>query len=445
MFLRPPAPKAAIAASALLLLAGCSLFEPSDVPEKKQGGNVEIGLFDEGYVPRFELTVKDTDWAWLNISENALKEEYVPATLKIDGEEIGEVGVRYKGSSSLSNCFKEGRAPCPRPSMKIMFGEFRGKTRVDGMEKINLHGIGGNDDSMLRERLTYRLFREMGVAAPRAAHAAVSVNGGPFGLYAMVEAIDAAFLENRWGSGAAEDNLWKEVWPRPYRQNLAAQLDNGTLLAESGIKEFARALEKAVATGDRGEVERYINVEKALNYLAVDVVSDNIDGYRNFYCKANAAKPEDCAPHNFYWRQTWPENRFALIPWDLDGTFLVSPWLSLPEWNDSTVACDSPLSLEKTVWFSGCDPYFKALRKLYPAEWKAAMWRLMNGPMKPYVVERWLKEWKKEIEPIVDEDTLFQRHPKYDRTWLEKGYSGLTIAVGRQRQLLQDRLDGKLQ
>ena len=443
MFPRPATPFAAIAA-AVLLLAGCSLFDPSETPERERGEAFEVGLFDEGRVPRFELSVKEEDWAWLNTSENALKEECVPATLAIDGVEIGLVGVRYKGSSSLKNCFKEGRAPCPRPSMKIKFDEYRGKTRVDGMTKINLHGLGGNDDSMLRERLTYRLFREMGVAAPRASHAAVSVNGGPFGVYAMVEAVDAAFLENRWGSGAGEDNLWKEVWPRPYRRDLAAQLENGTVLAETGIKEFARALEKAVATGDGKPVERHVDVEKAMNYLAVDVVSDNIDGYRTFYCKANAAKPEDCSPHNFYWRQTWPENRLALIPWDLDATFLVNPWLTAPEWNDSTVACDAPLALEKTVWHAGCDSYFKALRTLYPDEWKAALKRLAKGPMSGYLVERWLKDWKKEIEPFVDEDTLFQRHPKYDKAWLERGYSGLTIAVGRQRQLLQDRLDGKL-
>ena len=442
MFLRLPAPKAAIAASALLLLAGCSLFEPSDVPEKKQGENVEIGLFDEGYVPRFELTVKEADWEWLNTRENALKEEYVPATLKIDGVEIDTVGVRYKGANSLAQCFKAGASPCPRASLKIAFDQYNGNARVDGLRKINLHWPL-NDDSMLRERLTYRLFREMGVETSRSAHAMVSVNGGPFGLYAMVEQIDEAFLEDRWGSAAGADNLWKEIWPRETHRDWAAQIKQGTLLGQAGVEEFAKALREAVETGNRKLFERHANPEQALNYLAVDVVSDNIDGYRTFYCQGAAASPEDCEPHNFYWRQTWPENRFTLIPWDHNSTFLMDRWLSPPEWNDTTVSCDTLLPIDgHRLWHAGCDPWFKALRTLYPGEWKAAMKRLMNGPMKPYVVERWLKEWKNEIEPFVDEDTLF--HSVHDKTWWEKGYSGLTIAVGRQRQLLQDRLDGKL-
>ena len=61
MFLRPRAPKTAIAASAILLLAGCSLFEPSVVPEKERGEAFEIGLFEEGKVPWFKLSVKEKD------------------------------------------------------------------------------------------------------------------------------------------------------------------------------------------------------------------------------------------------------------------------------------------------------------------------------------------------------------------------------------------------
>lgn len=438
MFPRPATPFAAIAA-AVLLLAGCSLFDPSETPERERGEAFEVGLFDEGRVPRFELSVKEEDWAWLNTSENALKEECVPATLAIDGVEIGLVGVRYKGSNSLKQCFKAGKPPCPRASLKIEFDLYREGARVDGMRKINLHWPL-NDDSMLRERLTYRLFREMGVETSRAANAVLSVNEGPFGLYAMVEQIDDVFLADHW---AASDNLWKEVWPRPSGPDLSNRLKSGTLLGENGIKEFARALEQAAATGDRELFERHVDPVQALDYLAVDVVSDNIDGFRTFYCHGEAAALEDCVPHNFYWRQSWPENRFTLIPWDHNSTFLVNPWLPAPEWNDTTVSCDSILPIEgRRIWHAGCDSYFKALRTLYPDEWKAALKRLAKGPMSGYLVERWLKDWKKEIEPFVDEDTLF--HSVHDKTWWEKGYSGLTIAVGKQRQLLQDRLDGKL-
>ena len=45
MFPRPATPFAAIAA-AVLLLAGCSLFDPSETPERERGEAFEVGLFD---------------------------------------------------------------------------------------------------------------------------------------------------------------------------------------------------------------------------------------------------------------------------------------------------------------------------------------------------------------------------------------------------------------
>ena len=431
------------ATTAVLFLAGCTLFEPSDLPEKELGEPVEVGLFEEGKVPRFELSVKDEDWAWLNRNENALKEEYVPATLKIDGVEIGVVGVRYKGQYSLRTCFAEGKDPCPRASLKIKFDEYRGRTRVDGMTKINLH-FHFSDDSMLRERLSYRLFREMGVETARAAHAALSVNGGPFGLYVLVEQIDEVFLADRWNDGG-EAVLWKDAWPGRGFETLAGKWKSGPVFDAASFGEFGRAVETAAETGDRELFERHADPVQAMNYLAVDVVTDNFDGSRRFFCPSGTDQG-NCTPHNFYWKQSWPGNRYVQIPWDLDGTFLKTPTVALPEWNDASRPCEEFLRPGdgRKYLYTACDPWFKALRTLYPDEWKAAVKRLMKGPMSGYLVERWLKEWKKEIEPIVDEDTLFLRHPKYDKTWWEKGYSGLTIVVGKQRQLMQDRLDGKL-
>ena len=438
MLLRPRAPKTAIAASALLLLAGCSLFEPSETPERERGEAFEVGLFEEGKVPLFELSVKEKDWRWLN--ENALKELYVPAKLAIDGVEIGKVGVRYKGSSTLRNCFAGDGPRCPRASLKIKFDEYLGLTRVDGMERINLEW--SQDLSLLRERLAHRIFREAGVEAARVAHARLSVNGGSAGVYVMAEAVDGPFAASRWSSA---DVIWKEAWPRESYSGWGKRLVHGDAGAETGMTEFAKALREAAETGDRELFERYVDPVQTLNYLAVDVAVGNFDGFRTFYCPLkDTTVLDDCFPHNFYWRQTWPENRFTLVPWDLDGVFAVPDWASkIPEWNDTTVSCDERLPIKgHRVWFAGCDPFFRVLRDLYPDEWKQALRALARGPMMAYYAERWLKEWRAEIASFVAEDTLF--NTVYDvKTW-DSEWGGLTQAIAAQRELLQKRLEGKL-
>ena len=79
-----------------------------------------------------------------------------------------------------------------------------------GVRKLQFHSMN-RDDSQLRERLGYWLWREMGVAAPRATHARVLINGEFAGLFALIENIDGRFTRHNFDDGTG--NLYKEVWP----------------------------------------------------------------------------------------------------------------------------------------------------------------------------------------------------------------------------------------
>ncbi len=429
----------------LLLLAGCSLFDsstPADEPEGGEGGAVwpddkAAELFREGRVPRFDFELSDSAWTWLN--EHAADEEYVPALLRVDSAEVGTVGLRYKGSyGSLFNCIQGGKIVCERMSFKVDFDRYDSTLRLHGLKKLNLHSLRG-DGSLLRDRVSYRLYREMGVHAPRAQHAFVSVNGGPAGLYGMIENVDGRFTKSRWKDvDGGEGNLYKETWPRGTN---ASFFENGLKTNEGasvqGMLDFSAALLQADRDQDRALLEEYVDVGRALDYLVVDVAIDNVDGYRTFYCGGRPNRVEDCSPHNFFWYERG-DGRFELIPWDLNATFFVRTWLGdYPEWNDTAVSCAKPVRTGDNVfWHSACDPWFRLLRRTAAPEYRRAVERLLDGPLAPGAIEGWIDSWAGEIAADVERDTLHSVH-----SW-RSAVDELKAVVALQRWKMERRLEG---
>ena len=73
--------------------------DPGGAGDTDAGGDTDTGrcdVFDEGKVLQVGLTLPAEDWAYLKA--NAALEVYTPAQATIDGEDIGEVGLRFKGS-----------------------------------------------------------------------------------------------------------------------------------------------------------------------------------------------------------------------------------------------------------------------------------------------------------------------------------------------------------
>ena len=65
------------------------------------------------------------------------------------------------------------------------------------MEELNLHSSFDEPgpESYLRETLAAAVFERLGVAAPAAKHVVLRRNGEFYGLYALAEQVDDAFLE----------------------------------------------------------------------------------------------------------------------------------------------------------------------------------------------------------------------------------------------------------
>ncbi|MBT6178400.1 MAG: hypothetical protein HOI23_14225, partial [Deltaproteobacteria bacterium] len=173
-------------------------------------------LFESESVRTFELVVTPEDLAF--IDHDPVAEIYVPATLKFEGEEYPDVGLRYKGSAgSYIGCTEvmgfppSGPKTCIKLSMKVKLNYTDSDQKFHGLKKLQFHSMN-SDDSLMRERLSYYLFRSMGIPAPRTTPIKVLVNGELAGLFLLVEQIDGRFTRSRFGDGG-KGNLYKEIWP----------------------------------------------------------------------------------------------------------------------------------------------------------------------------------------------------------------------------------------
>jgi hypothetical protein len=138
-------------------------------------------LFQHYQVYSFDFNISAGDS--LLMEKEAIKEIYRPAQLTFNGQNLGIVGLRYKGSDySLNNCFdsvtgeRYSKQGCSKISLKVKFNKFQEKLRLYEMKELNLHSMS-SDGTKMHDMLAYRMFRDMGIYSPRTSYAKVSING----------------------------------------------------------------------------------------------------------------------------------------------------------------------------------------------------------------------------------------------------------------------------
>ena len=156
----------------------------------------EKRLFDTSKVHQIDIEMDD----WEGFLETCENEEYTTCTLIIDGESYKNVGIRAKGNTSLSNVSRMGS---DRYSLKIEFDHYNSAESYYGLDKLCLNNII-QDNTYMKDYLTYQLMREAGVPSPLCSYAYVTVGGEDWGLYLAVEDVEDAFLGRNYGSDHGE-------------------------------------------------------------------------------------------------------------------------------------------------------------------------------------------------------------------------------------------------
>jgi len=294
--------------------------------------------------------------------------------------------------------------------MKVKINWEGSDARFFKLKKLQFHSQN-LDDSKMRERLGYWLFRQMGVPAPRSVHARLMINGVYSGLYALTEQIDGRFTRKNFEDGTG--NLYKEIWPlrdngMPHsEQSYIASLETNE--DENPSAQLMRTFAEEIANSNhrtrRGVVGKWMDVNEIISYAVVDRMIKVDDGAFHWYCGNGG-----CDPHNFYWYEDPTEKKMHLIPWDMDNTFenLVfnaNPVTPIADgWGETQANCQ-PFSFgsfglrQKSA---ACDKLV-ATWVTYEDEYMALKSQFKAGPFSEAETDAKLQAWSDQIRAATQE------------------------------------------
>ncbi|PJA54884.1 MAG: hypothetical protein CO167_01300, partial [Candidatus Marinimicrobia bacterium CG_4_9_14_3_um_filter_48_9] len=271
-------------------------------------------LYDDTELAVVHITIDTTalNWVYNNVQSDSLHLAQFHFQNRWIDETVDSVGFRIRGNTSRVAAKK---------SFKISFNTFVPGREFYGVDKLNLNGEH-NDPSIIRSKLSWDAFKEIGMIASRAAHAKVYINDVYYGLYISVEHVDDEFLRKNFADDTG--NLWKCLYPADLNylgadptlyQNLT---DNGRPAYElksnedqadfSELARFINALNNTASSNLPDSLEHLLDVTGVLKYVAMDILFGNWDDYWSLM-------------NNYYLYHNPSHDRFTLIPYDYDNNF----------------------------------------------------------------------------------------------------------------------------
>lgn len=212
---------------AAILFCGGKAFGIETIPRAL---GYESRLFDPARVHTLDVEIDD----WEGFLETCEREEYALCAVVIDGEAFRNVGIRGKGNTSLRSVASLGSS---RYSFKLEFDRYDGAGSYHGLDKLCLNNLI-QDNTFMKDYLSYTLMRRMGAAAPLCSFVYLTVNGEDWGLYLAVEGVEDAFLQRNYGSGSGE--LYK-----PDSTDLGGGRGNGGNFTFDGLLETDESSERS--------------------------------------------------------------------------------------------------------------------------------------------------------------------------------------------------------
>lgn len=294
-------------AAALVLLLGLAGKAGAILPAGENPGYVSR-LFDGSRVHRVDIQVED----WEAFLASAPEEEYIPATVEIDGEAFRQVGLRAKGNNSLRLTAEYGLS---RYSLKLEFDHYTDGS-YHGLDKLSLDA-SFQDNSYLKTWLAFDIMEFLGVPTPLRSFVWVTVNGQPWGLFLAVEEPEEAFARRNFGANHGQ--LYKPDYRSLAEENADVHLRYTTGEPEDypGIFENAkldpspadrqRLVDSLKILNSGEDLETAVDVEQVLRYFVGQVFVMNWDSYLGH------------TGHNYLLYEE--EGKLSMLPWDYNLAF----------------------------------------------------------------------------------------------------------------------------
>ncbi|MAQ47344.1 MAG: hypothetical protein CMD27_00505 [Flavobacteriales bacterium] len=305
-------------------------------------------LYDWGELRDANINFYDSNYdefliqSWLENTKLTL-----PASCDIDGVYFDSVAVRYKGNSTFYIPYTLGN---PKKPYNIDFNDYDSNQDLMGYSKIKLANTLF-DPTCRKEILGYSIYRNY-LPSPQANFMNLYVNNELLGLYVNTEAINSNFLDKHFGEsdgvffkcenqdlfGVSGGSLTPNLDYRGMDSTL--YVESYELKSESGFKDLMDMI--YTLNNNIDSIENYLNVDRALWYLAVNSCILNADTYSLVNVR------------NYYLYQT-ENGQFQIIPWDVSESFIgaLTFW-----WGDVE-------NLYEASPYFGYDPYIEDRPLLY--------------------------------------------------------------------------------
>lgn len=225
----------------------------------------------------------------------------IPARLSVDGKKL-EIDLSYRGSHIRDFIKKSYQITYYKPV------QFRGSKQVHLNAEFK-------DPSLIRNKLSFDFFSEIGVLAPQSQHVFLTLNRKPEGVYLEIESVDENFLIRRKlpnGAifyaidGDANFSLMSDL-DKHTKKSLALGYHKkwGASSDDFYLQDFIFKINTLQRLEFEKEIGKYVHVEKYLRWVAGVIFTANYDGF----------------VHNYALYRNGDTNLFEIIPWDYDATW----------------------------------------------------------------------------------------------------------------------------
>jgi spore coat protein CotH len=283
-------------------------------------------LFDGDALHDIRILINSKDLQQLRLRSD--ENTFYAADLQWQNLRIRNVGIRSRGG--------ESRSPT-KPGLEIEFARYVTGQRFLGLDTLVLDNLW-QDPAMIRERVAMAFFKRAGVPAPRATFARVFINSAYQGVYAVIEGVDASFLERNFDDKTgylfefhygttpfhaeylgSDPAAYKPTFePRTHRREPDAIL-------YSPIRDLFREINEAESVTWSERVDALVDIDALIGHLAVETYLAESDGLAGSFIGMN----------NFYLYRSAASPRHRLIPWDRDLSFFDAAWPILPNFEDN--------------------------------------------------------------------------------------------------------------
>jgi spore coat protein H len=250
-------------------------------------------------LPHYKLFINPNDLR--ELKRDIWIDDPIPAQLNVEGKRL-EIDLSYRGSHIRDFNKKSYQITYFKPKI------------VRNAHQFHLNAEF-NDPSLIRNKLSFDFFSDIGTLAPLSHHVLLTINGRVEGVYLEIESVDEHFLKRRsLPSGAifyavdgdANFSLMSDLDKETKKSlELGYERKYGTSMDDFYLQEMIFSINTLSKVDFDKEISKFIDVDKYLHWVAGVIFTANYDGF----------------VHNYALYRNGDTGLFEVIPWDYDATW----------------------------------------------------------------------------------------------------------------------------